>query len=51
MNDITFFKQKIRNIRNKQTPSKRTIQTILDYSKTVQVKKMDNRKVFFFMNN
>jgi len=51
MNDFTFFKQASKNIRNASAPSKRTVQTILDYSKTVQVKKMSNRKVLFFINN
>jgi len=51
MNDFTFLKYASKNTRTASVPSKRTIQTILDYSKAVQVKKLRNCKVYFFMNN
>ena len=50
MNHFTSFKQTLKNSQN-TAPSKRTVQNILDYSKTVQIKKTNNCRVFFFMNN
>ena len=51
MNDFTFLKQASKHTHPTPAPSKQAIQNILNYSKAVQVKKISNFRVFFFMNN
>ncbi|MDR1180931.1 MAG: hypothetical protein LBL13_03000 [Bacteroidales bacterium] len=51
MNDFTFSKTREKKVRNVLTPSKQAIQNILNYSKTMQVKKIANYGSLFFMNN
>ena len=52
MNNYTYFKQTPRNLYNTPIPSKRVIENILNYSKTMQAKRNTGyRRVLFFMNN
>ena len=52
MHDFTLSKKTSDNINLIQTrPSKRRIQNILDYSKTMQVKSTKHSGILFFMNN
>jgi hypothetical protein len=39
------------DVRNTSLPSKRVIQNILNYSKTMQIKKIANYGVLVFVNN
>jgi hypothetical protein len=51
MSNFTFLKQASKNSYATPTPSKQAVQNILNYSKAVQVKKISDFRVFFFMNN
>ena len=49
--DFTFYKQQTKYLFNDFVPSKRVIQNILNYSKSMQVKKTVALGLVIFFNN